>query len=76
VTEPIGYAAAMAELETILEEIERDDVDVDLLSKKVSRAAELIRTCRERIHATRLEVEEIVAGLEPADTESGEGGPP
>lgn len=63
-TEEIGYGEAVVELEAILEEIEGDDVDVDLLSVRVRRAAELIRICRERIHATRMEVEEIVAGLE------------
>lgn len=67
-SDEIGYAAAMQELEEILEQIEADDVDVDLLSARVSRAAELIRMCRERIHATRIEVEEIVAGLGAADS--------
>ncbi len=71
-TETIGYGDAMRELEVILDEIEREDVDVDLLSKKVKRAAELIRVCRSKIHATRIEVEEIVAGLDPAETEADE----
>jgi len=66
----IGYTAAMRELEEILAQIEADDVDVDLLSARVTRAAELIRLCRERIHATRIEVEEIVAGLEDADEQA------
>lgn len=59
-----GYGEAMRELETILEEIEREDVDVDLLSSRVKRAAELIRLCRTRIEETQLEVEEIVAELD------------
>lgn len=63
-SDEIGYGEAMVELEAILEEIEGDDVDVDLLSARVRRAAELIRICRQRIHTTRMEVEEIVAGLE------------
>lgn len=62
--EPIAYADAMRELDEILEQIESDDVDIDLLSTRVTRAAELIRICRERIHATRIEVEEIVAGID------------
>lgn len=67
-SDEIGYAEAMGELEEILEQIEADDVDVDLLSARVSRAAELIRLCRQRIRATRIEVEEIVAGLDAAET--------
>jgi len=58
-----GYAAAMQELEEILAEIEEEQVDVDVLAVKVERAAELIRICRERISATRLEVERVVDGL-------------
>ena len=73
-TEEIGYAEAMRELEAILEEIERDEVDVDLLSARVKRAAELIRLCRSRIHATRIEVEEIVSALEPTPSDVEEDG--
>jgi exodeoxyribonuclease VII small subunit len=67
----IGYADALAELETILEEIEDDAVDVDVLAARVKRAAELLRVCRARITAARVEVTQIVAELdtplEPAD---------
>jgi exodeoxyribonuclease VII small subunit len=59
-----GYAAAMAELEQLLVDLERADLDVDQLGTKVARAAELIRACRDRISAARLEVEQIVADLD------------
>ncbi len=71
-TESIGYAEAMEELEGILDEIEREDVDVDVLSLRVTRAAELVRICKGKIHATRIEVEEIVATLQDVDTEAEE----
>jgi len=61
----IGYAEALAELESILEEIEDDAVDVDVLAARVKRAAELLRNCRSRITAARLEVTQIVAELDP-----------
>ena len=49
-TDPsVGYGAAVAELEQILEQLERPDVDIDVLAKQVQRAAELIRMCRDRI---------------------------
>lgn len=60
----IGYTAAMEELEQILLEIESDDVDVDVLTERVGRAAELIQLCRERIAATKSEVERVVAQLD------------
>jgi exodeoxyribonuclease VII small subunit len=62
-----GYAAAMAELEQILADLERADLDVDQLGTKVARAAELIRVCRDRIGSARLEVERVVADLDPVD---------
>lgn len=62
----IGYGDALAELEQILEEIEDDAVDVDVLATRVRRAAELLRVCRDRIAAARIEVTQIVADLEPA----------
>jgi exodeoxyribonuclease VII small subunit len=65
--EETGYAAALAELEQILDEIEADSVDVDVLAARVKRAAELYRLCRDRITAARLEIEQIVADLEPEE---------
>jgi exodeoxyribonuclease VII small subunit len=62
-TESLPYADAVAELETILATLERDDLDVDLLADRVARAAELIRLCRDRIAGTRLEVERVVVDL-------------
>lgn len=62
--EPLGYAAALAELEAILDELEDDALDVDLLAARVTRAAELITLCRDRIDGARLEVERIVAAFD------------
>lgn len=62
---PVGYAEALAELESILTEIEDDAVDVDVLAARVKRAAELLRICRDRITAAKVEVTQIVAELEP-----------
>jgi exodeoxyribonuclease VII small subunit len=59
-----GYAAALTELESILAELERADVDVDVLAAQVTRAAELIGFCRDRIGNARLQIEQVVAGLD------------
>lgn len=64
--EEIGYGQALAELEGILDEIEHDAVDVDVLAARVKRAAELLRVCRDRITAARIEVTQIVADLDPS----------
>ncbi len=70
--DPIGYADALAELESILEEIEDDAVDVDVLAARVKRAAELLRICRARITDAKTQVTQIVAELDdsPVDDPS------
>jgi exodeoxyribonuclease VII small subunit len=69
------YAEAAAELEQILEKIEAGEVDVDELVSLVRRGAELIRFCRERLDAARLEVGKVVADLDALEAEqAGEAG--
>ena len=58
-----GYAAAQQELESILAELERADVDVDRLATQVQRAAALIAFCRERIVRARVQIDQVVGEL-------------
>lgn len=67
-----GYGAMLAELEEILGELEGSDVDVDRLAARVARAAWLVEACRDRIERARLEVERVVATIEPPGS-SGDG---
>ena len=60
---PDGYVEAVTELESILREIEDDDVDVDLLAARVARAAGLIEFCRDRILAARSAVDAATEAL-------------
>ncbi len=64
---PIDYAGAMRELEGIVAELEREAVDVDHLSNRVRRAAELVELLRARIADTRMEVARVITDLEPGD---------
>ena len=63
-TEEIGYADAMRELDDILEELERDDLDVDVLAIRVQRASELIQLCRGRIARAQADVDRVVTDFE------------
>lgn len=72
-TEPEGYSAAAAELETILATLDRDDLDVDQLAGQVERAAELIRFCRARIDAARVNVEKVVADFDRPEDSANDG---
>jgi len=60
----LSYSTAMSELESILEDLEGDDLDVDDLADKVGRAAHLIDHCRSRIERARTEVERVVVDLD------------
>ena len=62
--EDITYADAVAELETILHEIETGETDIDVLSGKVKRALFLIQLCRSRLRHTDDEVRKLIAGFE------------
>jgi exodeoxyribonuclease VII small subunit len=64
------YAEAMSELETILEQIDGEIVDIDQLGASVARAATLIELCRGRITSARAEVERVVKKLDDSSTRS------
>ena len=68
----MGYADAMAELESILDDLEDDDLDVDVLASRVERASTLITLCRDRIGAARVQVEKVVASLDATVPPSGD----
>ena len=63
----LGYAEALQELESILESLEEDDVDVDELAERVQRASLLIELCRERIGKAKLRIEEVVKETTSSD---------
>lgn len=59
-----GYTQAYNELQKILEAMDQGDVDVDELSEKVKRAAELIEFCQKRLRDTELQVKRVMQKLE------------
>ncbi|KAF5069107.1 Exonuclease VII small subunit [anaerobic digester metagenome] len=65
----ITYTQAIAELETIVSEIENASIGVDELSEKVKRAAELIRFCRNKLTSTEKEVNSILKSIEDENAE-------
>lgn len=58
------YADLSAELETILDEIESGEIDLDALSDKVERAATLLALCRKRLAATETKVKQVTEDLQ------------
>lgn len=56
----ISYDEAITELETIVAEMENENISVDDLSARVKRATELIGMCRKKLSATEEEVNKIL----------------
>jgi exodeoxyribonuclease VII small subunit len=65
-SEEPSYSAASEELERILRDIESGEIDLDLLSEKVERAAALLAVCRQKLAATAAKVEQVTSELAAA----------
>ena len=59
----ISYQEAQQELETIVQTLQQEHTDIDELSKKVKRAAELIAYCRQRLRETEEEIGGLFEGM-------------
>lgn len=60
----LSYTDAIGEIEEILQQIENEELDVDELSAKVKRVSALIKTCKDKLHKTEEEVEQILKEME------------
>ena len=54
------YDSALTELQSIIAEIEGEEISVDELSKKVKKAAELLKFCQQKLRQTENDVNEIL----------------
>jgi len=58
------YDSALSELQIIIAEIEGEEISVDELSKKVKKAAELLKFCQQKLRQTENDVNEILGQFE------------
>ena len=63
----LTYEQAYKELDQIAKEIQNETVSVDVLAKKVKRAAELITLCQAKLRSTETEVNSIIAQMEQSN---------
>jgi exodeoxyribonuclease VII small subunit len=70
----VPYTEAIRELDEILAEIERADVDLDRLAGRVERASELVKLLKARIRETEVKVTRIVEELQEEASPSGAAG--
>jgi exodeoxyribonuclease VII small subunit len=68
----LTYGKAIAELQGIISEIERESIDVDVLAEKVKRATYLIKYCKEHLRTTEEEVKNILSEIQEKSEESGD----
>ncbi|MET4106796.1 exodeoxyribonuclease VII small subunit [Hymenobacter sp. UYP22] len=65
----LTYRQAIEELETILRALETDAVDVDDLTTRVQRSAELIRLCKQKLRSAESAIDQVFENLEEEDEE-------
>ncbi len=53
------YNAAMKELQEIVQNLQNDTIGIDDLAEKVSRASELIKLCKEKLHQTEEAIQDM-----------------
>lgn len=58
------YNEAIEKLHAIVEEIEKEALDVDMLSEKVKEATRLIKLCKEKLFKADEEVKKILEELD------------
>lgn len=66
-TKITSYEAAYQELMEIVQDIENGDISVDVLSEKVKRASVLLKYCKEKLHQTEVDVDQILKDLATED---------
>lgn len=57
------YGKAVAELEAIVAKMQSDNCDIDSLAGYTSRALELLKYCKEKLHTTDMEVKKCLETL-------------
>jgi len=63
-----NYKQALEELENIVASLEGEDLSVNDLSSKLSRASILIGICQQALHTTESEVKDFLESLKQGKT--------
>ena len=68
----ITYNQAIEEIETIIDQIENDELDVDILTEKVKRVSFLLQLCKTRLRSTEVELEKILKNMDNEESQDKE----
>lgn len=55
------YEKAVCELEEIVDKMERDELDIDQLSKLLKRAKVLVKLCKDKLTKTDEEIKKLLS---------------
>lgn len=58
--EEIKYEEAVHQLETIVEKLENNELDIDSLSTELKKAQQLIKLCKDKLTKTDEEIKKIL----------------
>ena len=58
----MNYEEAMARLETIVQQMEQGELDIDSLAKQLTEAKKLIALCESKLTAANDKIYKILAG--------------
>ena len=58
----MNYEEAMARLETIVQQMEQGELDIDSLAKQLTEAKKLIALCEAKFTAANDKIDKILAG--------------
>ena len=54
------YEEAIKELETIVSQIEKNELDIDQLTERLKEAQKLIKLCKDKLYKTDEEIKKIL----------------
>lgn len=55
------YEEAIKQLETIVSQIEKNELDIDQLADRLREAQELIKLCKDKLYKTNEEIKTLLA---------------
>ena len=58
------YKEAMEEIESVVEKLEDNRLEIDELSAQVKRVSELLTFCKAKLHETEEEVEKVLKEMD------------
>lgn len=58
------YSEAVKEIETIVEKIEQENLDVDELNELVKKASKLVNYCKDKLRKTEQDLNDTLEGMD------------